>query len=65
MAAVDGPLPALIRTLEDVLAEPGRAGDLDSILRGHGRCEMADRIGAGDESAAWELAVELNERRRL
>ena len=65
MAAVEGPLAGLVRTLEEVLAEPGGGGDLDSILRRHGRGETADRIGAGDESAAWDLAAELNERRRL
>ena len=65
MAAVDAPLPTLVRTLEQVLAEPDGATDLDSILRRHGRVELADRIRAGDEVAAWDLAAELNERRHL
>ena len=65
MAAVDGPLAVLVRTLEEVLAEPGPTEDLDSILRRHGRGEAADRIRAGDGSAAWDLAAELNERRHL
>ena len=65
MAAVDGPLPALVRALEEALAEPDGATDLDSILRRHGRHQLADRIRAGDEVAAWDLAVDLNERRRL
>jgi hypothetical protein len=65
MAAVDGPLPGLVRILEQVLAEPGGSEDLDAILRRHGRDRTADRIRAGDEAAAWDLAVELNERRHL
>ena len=65
MAAVDRPLPELVRALEEALGEGAPPVDLDSILRRHGRDEAADRIHAGDRSAAWELVVELNELRHL
>ena len=65
MAAVDGPLPELVAAIERALAGPAGRDDLDSILRRHDREQLADRIGDGDEEAAWELAAELNERRHL
>lgn len=65
LAAIDGPLPELLVAIEravDVL-HPGEG--LDAVLRRLGRAVEADALAAGDEQTAWDLAIELNEQRRL
>ena len=65
MAAVDGPVDDLLAALDRALASLYGDGGLDAVLRRSGRVTTAERLRAGDRDAAWDLAAELNERRRL
>lgn len=69
MAAVDGPFPTLLAALSDAVALLHPDESLDAVLRRLGRAPVADALAGADvaaaQDAAWDLAAELNERRRL
>ena len=51
--------------LADAVEHLTGSRDVVGQLRARGRDDDADAIATGDPAAAWALATELNERRRL
>ena len=69
MAAVDRPLPDLLEALSAAVEVLDPGGSIGDVLRRRGRGEEAELLEGDDPiraaAVAWDLATELNERRRL
>ena len=65
MAAVDGDADALSTAIADAVEQLHATRDVAGVLDSLGRHHDAAAVRERDEATLWDLAAELNERRRL